>query len=119
MSGSTTDTFPDLRYTLEGRELIGRLTDLVASVEFINDEEPPEVFKRYWHSMTRNTCIECKWAKIRAVYRSIHKRGFRSQVVIGRRPNVPHLRILDGTKRTAILAALDRPIPFRWEETDD
>ncbi len=118
MNDSTTDTLPDLRLVPEGQEVIERMSDLVASVEFIRDKEPPEVFERYWSRAAAFACLDCKWRKLQLIYDRLVTDGFRGHVLMGRRLFRPKVRILDGTKRTAILVALGRPVPFRWEERE-
>jgi hypothetical protein len=103
----------------EGREVIERMIDLVESVKFIGDKDPPEAFERYWSRMTAFACLPCKWARLRLIYERIVANGFRGHVTMGRRLCHPQVRIVDGTKRTAILVALNRPVPFKWEKVDD
>lgn len=111
-------THPDLRESPEGRIVIERLGKLIEAVKYIEDKRAPEVFKEWCSQFGKSDCTQCRWNKLRKVYGKITTSGVLVPVTMGIRPTNPKVRLVEGNKRTAILVALNRPVPYKWEKTD-
>lgn len=92
------------------------MAKLVAAIKQIDQATPPKTFVEYWNDMGHTCCMTARWRRLQRVYDRFATNGYTHVATMGRHRFNPKIRLVDGTKRTAILVALNRPVPFKWED---
>lgn len=102
----------DLRDDPDGPLLLAQLAKLVEAVDFIEQAFPPACFIEHFPRFSVWKPPDCRWRKFQQLYKGLKHWEVRDPVLIARRKLHPQIRIVDGSKRAAILLATDRPIPY-------